>query len=235
MSRECCRAVAETIIAKDDKDPGFWADLLAEVARLQADRRRARQEESSPADGEVAAPQELEATGETTREADAEASLDPPQAAEEKARAVTPRPQGSVELEGERSALVPSPGRLWDPPPKGAGGAVDRTTSSGSAPGEERTARSKFATAAENWAPPYATAPTAVRGGSRRAPMCEEEGTRDRNHPVGEAYRRPCACEKTPSHQADSRRLEFFFLLFFSSPLSLQSRKALFFFVMSMV
>ncbi|KMQ86147.1 reverse ribonuclease integrase [Lasius niger] len=124
-------------LAKDNEDPSFWADLLAEVARLQAERHRARQE-SSPADKEVAAPEEPEATGKTTREADAEASLDPPQAAEEKARAVTPRPQGSVEL--------------------------------------------------EDWAPPYATAPTAVRGGSRRAPMYEDEGTRDRNHFDGEAY-----------------------------------------------
>ncbi|KMQ83118.1 gag [Lasius niger] len=34
------REIAECIVASDEKTPGFWADLLVEVARIQSERRR---------------------------------------------------------------------------------------------------------------------------------------------------------------------------------------------------
>ncbi|KMQ83372.1 tissue factor pathway inhibitor [Lasius niger] len=138
MSREYLRAVAEMIIEKDDERPGFWADLLVEVARLQADRRCVRQAATSGGEENVAAPETPEdacevgeATGDTEANAShdvkAEAPKDSPPTAKKEAVVVPPRPQEY--------------GRLWDPPPKGVGGTVAPITFSGSAPGEETAAR----------------------------------------------------------------------------------------------
>lgn len=39
------RRIAALIVGEDDENPGFWADILVEVARIQADRRRAKPSE----------------------------------------------------------------------------------------------------------------------------------------------------------------------------------------------
>lgn len=82
MSRIYLRAVAEMLIENDDKSPGFWADLVAEVARLQADQRSP--EEPSHENPRVAATEGTEAALEVPCDAEEKAPTDPPQTAEEK-------------------------------------------------------------------------------------------------------------------------------------------------------
>ncbi|KMQ82489.1 gag protein [Lasius niger] len=99
------------VLERDDERPGFWADLLVEVARLQTERRNTRQEEQSREGKEAAAPEGTEAAQEDPRDAEAEASPEPPQKAEEKAREETPIPTGSV----ERDDTLRVPARRVEP------------------------------------------------------------------------------------------------------------------------
>ncbi|KMQ94798.1 hypothetical protein RF55_5031, partial [Lasius niger] len=70
------------LIEEDDESPGFWAYLLVEVARLQADRRSVRPEEPNHEDPEVAITEGTEAALKVPRDAEAEAPTSPPQTAE---------------------------------------------------------------------------------------------------------------------------------------------------------
>ncbi|KMQ84172.1 gag protein [Lasius niger] len=137
MSREYLQAIATTILERDEENPGFWADLLAEVARLQTHRRLHRQTETSGAE-EVAVPEEPEAADEATSEPEADAPHDvgvegpmgPPSTSEEEASGVAPTPPPHVDLESESRAQPrsvdptrrlprPFPGEIMGPTSEG--------------------------------------------------------------------------------------------------------------------
>ncbi|KMQ84022.1 zinc finger protein containing cchc type domain containing protein [Lasius niger] len=105
------------ILERDEERPGFWADLLAEVARLQADQRCARQAANSGGQEDVAVSAGLETTcgaseascdpkADTPQDAKAEAQMDPPPTEEEEACVESPRPPTCGELEEERRTPI---------------------------------------------------------------------------------------------------------------------------------